>query len=480
MIVWGGSGRYVPSVFNTGGRYDPFTDSWLPTSTGANVPSGRSGHTAVWTGTEMIIWGGDFWGDSVNSGGRYNPSTDSWTPTSTGSNVPSPRSGNTAVWTGTEMIIWGGGTNTGGRYCACGGGAVSTWYPDADGDRYGVDSTGVPSCSQPPGYVAYGGDCNDSDPGINPGGTETCNALDDNCDGAVDEALTRPTECGIGGCHSTGIETCSSGTWGEDTCVAGQPSAETCNGIDDNCDGLNDNGMGPGTVQVMTDPATLWPPNHRMVDVHVTISLSGGCPSACPAPPVVVLASLDSSEPDDAPGAGDGHTTGDIQGATTGSADFDFQLRAERDGGGGGRLYRIGYVASDCFGDKSVGYGAALVPHDQGGQTEPLILQLAAGPEARGSYSLEWIPIDGATAYNAIRGNLSSIQSVASFTVIEGADCVGRGVSAASVTGGLLDEDPAPGEGFFYLVEYVRGGASGYGTETGGRQLVVTSGDSCH
>ena len=53
MIVWGG--QDIPSEFNTGGRYDPSEDSW--TSTGA--PDGRADHTAVWTGSEMIVWGGD-------------------------------------------------------------------------------------------------------------------------------------------------------------------------------------------------------------------------------------------------------------------------------------------------------------------------------------------------------------------------------------------------------------------------------------
>ena len=56
-------------------------DSWTATST-SRVPFGRGYHTAVWTGTEMIVWGGiDF--SYVNTGGRYNPSTDSWTATST-------------------------------------------------------------------------------------------------------------------------------------------------------------------------------------------------------------------------------------------------------------------------------------------------------------------------------------------------------------------------------------------------------------
>ena len=117
MIVWGGADD--SGSLNTGGRYNPSTDSWTNTSR-TNAPSARSGHTAVWTGSEMIIWGGQV---GSNTGGRYNPATDSWTATST-INAPSDRLFHTAVWTGSEMIIWGGRDghvgggvlNTGGRY----------------------------------------------------------------------------------------------------------------------------------------------------------------------------------------------------------------------------------------------------------------------------------------------------------------------------------------------------------------------------
>jgi N-acetylneuraminic acid mutarotase len=116
MIVWGGyfydgSGHYL----NTGGRYNPSTDSWTATST-TNVPTGRYSHTAVWTGTEMVVWGGTDFQSYFNTGGRYNPSSDSWALTST-INAPSGRASHTAVWTGSEMIVWGGGfSNTGARY----------------------------------------------------------------------------------------------------------------------------------------------------------------------------------------------------------------------------------------------------------------------------------------------------------------------------------------------------------------------------
>ena len=120
MIVWGGVGATLGTT-NTGGLYVPATDSWTATSTGANVPTARSGHTAVWTGTVMIVWGS---ANHENTGGRYDPTTDTWTATSTGAGVPAGRELHTAAWTGTEMIVWGGESfnvvaileNTGGRY----------------------------------------------------------------------------------------------------------------------------------------------------------------------------------------------------------------------------------------------------------------------------------------------------------------------------------------------------------------------------
>src|SRR5206468_816163 len=108
MIVWGGLNSN--SYLSTGGRYDPNTDIWTATST-VSSPSARDHHTAVWTGSEMMIWGGFFYdgiAHYLNTGGRYNPSTDAWTAVSN-TNEPGARSEHTAVWTGSEMIVWGGG-----------------------------------------------------------------------------------------------------------------------------------------------------------------------------------------------------------------------------------------------------------------------------------------------------------------------------------------------------------------------------------
>jgi hypothetical protein len=65
---------------------------------------------------------------------------------------------------------------------------------------------------------------------------EDCNGRDDDCDGMVDEALTRACEGTCGG----GTQTCSAGTWG--ACEDDEPAVELCNGMDDDCDGTADEG----------------------------------------------------------------------------------------------------------------------------------------------------------------------------------------------------------------------------------------------
>src|SRR5215211_4440216 len=122
MIVWGGANSTsgVPNGGNSGGKYNPSIDIWTPTNI-ADAPSARFGHTAIWTGTQMIVWGGtDVTSVRFNTGGKYNPTTDSWTPATT-NNAPDGRNAHTAVWSGTEMIVWGGNDgsdllNTGARY----------------------------------------------------------------------------------------------------------------------------------------------------------------------------------------------------------------------------------------------------------------------------------------------------------------------------------------------------------------------------
>src|SRR5690606_467733 len=119
MIVWGGDDVNFDAV-NSGGHYNPQTDAWVATETN-NAPPASYEHTVVWTGNAMIVWGGRTGlgsTDKINSGGVYDVSNKTWFSISS-INSPSARTGHPAIWTGTEMIIWGGNSvnnSDGGRY----------------------------------------------------------------------------------------------------------------------------------------------------------------------------------------------------------------------------------------------------------------------------------------------------------------------------------------------------------------------------
>lgn len=122
IVVWGGCDN-DGTILGDGGRYDPTTNTWSATPIATtNAPVARCGHSLVWTGTEMIVWGGyDSSFTKLNDGGRYDPATNTWSNITMSSvNAPSPRYGQTAVWIGTEMIVWGGSNGLplgdGGRY----------------------------------------------------------------------------------------------------------------------------------------------------------------------------------------------------------------------------------------------------------------------------------------------------------------------------------------------------------------------------
>jgi large repetitive protein len=95
-----------------------------------------------------------------------------------------------------------------------------------------------------------------------------------------------------------------------------------------------------------------------MVDISATVTAS----TSCGGTPAVTLLALTSNEPDDAPGLGDGHTIGDIQDASFGNPDFNFKLRAERDGNGSGRIYKVTYQAQSGSGAKATATASVMVP----------------------------------------------------------------------------------------------------------------------
>lgn len=105
MVIWGGQNdtRY----FRNGGRYAPEYDLWTAMAT-EGAPEPRAYHTAIWTGDKMIIWGGALsTGGQTNTGGIYDPNKDKWMSITT-EGAPDPRMWHEAVWTGSKMIVWGG------------------------------------------------------------------------------------------------------------------------------------------------------------------------------------------------------------------------------------------------------------------------------------------------------------------------------------------------------------------------------------
>ncbi len=133
-----------------------------------------------------------------------------------------------------------------------------TYYADADGDGYGNASISQSTCNgAPSGYVTDATDCNDNNNAIHPGAVEVCNNIDDNCNGLIDDGLTFITYFadadGDGyGNATVSQSTCNGAPSGyvlnatdcNDNNNAIHPGAvEVCNNIDDNCNGLTDDGL---------------------------------------------------------------------------------------------------------------------------------------------------------------------------------------------------------------------------------------------
>jgi N-acetylneuraminic acid mutarotase len=119
MIVWGGVAQFGQGEENivSGGQLDPVTKVWTPIST-TGAPTSRSGYVTAWTGSRMVVWGGRTSpamttspSDTVlGNGAQYDPVTDTWA-TISGTGAPTPRFAHTAVWTGSQVLVWGGVEN---------------------------------------------------------------------------------------------------------------------------------------------------------------------------------------------------------------------------------------------------------------------------------------------------------------------------------------------------------------------------------
>ncbi len=120
LIVFGGTGNGTNRLAD-GGIYDPAMDDWEPLST-TEGPTARMDHVASWDGTRMYVFGGHDGTTAVAGGGAYRPASGAWTvPRLQLTGAPGARFGAACVWTGTQMLVWGGDTgsgkvNSGGRF----------------------------------------------------------------------------------------------------------------------------------------------------------------------------------------------------------------------------------------------------------------------------------------------------------------------------------------------------------------------------
>jgi len=118
----------------------------------------------------------------------------------------------------------------------------------------------------------------------------------------------------------------------------------------------------PARFAIVPNPDVLWPPNHKMHDVHIGFRIVEACTPHDEYE--FILRDVNSSEPVN--DIGDGNTEPDIMGADIGTPDTDIQLRAERSGPGAGRTYTLLYTVEDADGFSVRVRGTVTVPHDQG------------------------------------------------------------------------------------------------------------------
>jgi hypothetical protein len=234
------------------------------------------------------------------------------------------------------------------------------WYVDVDGDGYGDPSVTRASCDQPSGYLGDGTDCDDADPAVHPGATETCNSVDDDCDGTVDEGdaidattwyadadadgygdpSSTTTACSRPAGHVSDATDCDDH---DDDINPG--ATELCNSVDDDCDGSVDEN---DAADVSTWYADMDADGYGNASVTTT---------SCNQPTGYAADSTDCDDGDSSvyPGAVDAWYDG-VDADCAGNDDYD------QDGDG---YPHDGFGGSDCHdGDASVHPGATDTWYD--------------------------------------------------------------------------------------------------------------------
>lgn len=161
------------------------------------------------------------------------------------------------------------------------------YYADADGDGFGdAFASAVNSCITIPGSTTNNSDCDDTNNSVNPGATESCNGLDDDCNGSSDDGLTFENYYvdndgdGFGDASATPANSCvpvvgsvtDNTDCGDYSAAIFPGAAELCNGVDDDCDGIQDDGVTFTTYYADSDGDSYGDPS-------ATVSACDGLPA---------------------------------------------------------------------------------------------------------------------------------------------------------------------------------------------------------
>lgn len=128
-----------------------------------------------------------------------------------------------------------------------------TYWRDQDLDGFGDPGQATQACAKPAGYTDNSLDCQPLDLLAFPGAAERCNGADDNCNGSADEGTDPGDACSVPGTFGPCVPGTRRCVGGAITCVSNvQPSAEVCDGADNNCNGSIDDAT-VGSGQACTD-----------------------------------------------------------------------------------------------------------------------------------------------------------------------------------------------------------------------------------
>ncbi len=363
---------------------------------------------------------------------------------------------------------------------------LTTYYADNDDDGFGDDSLSSSACPPIAGWVALAGDCDDTDSAANAGATESCDGVDNNCDGAVDEGFDADSD-GVGSCYDC-----------DDSDATVSPNTvEVCgNTVDEDCDGAAPDCRWEGDVDLATSDTLLFGEEASAYlgqrsaagdfngDGQLDLLLAsysssiGGVSNAgalyvLPGP-ITGDVTVDTSSASRI----DGESSSDALGLAIGAADFDgdglddvaASAYADDDGGSNaGAVYvilagdiasgRVPSAAAKLVGETTSDYfGYGLMPlGDVDGDGKEDLAVGAYGADAGGSSAgAAYVflgPVtadrDASLADAKFVGESSSDQ--AGYTVGGGGDLDGNGLNDLLV-GASSDDDGGSGAGAVYVV----------------------------